>query len=361
MDLARQEIRFCTAADGARIAYARCGQGPPLVRAANYFSHLEHDWAALVWRHWHAEFSRDHTYYRYDRRGCGLSDREVEQSLEGFRADLEAVVDAAGLSRFPLLGMGFGGTIATSYAAHHPERVSQLVLYGAFARGRWKRNPTSRESAEIEMQLKLAEIGWGRDDPAFRQFFTTQFMPDANQEEMRSFTELQRASTSQELAVRHLRTIFDVDVTAAAREVRCPTLVLHAQGDLRVPFDEGRLLASLIPGARFVPLSGRNHFLQEREPAWAEFVAQLRAFLPAAAHPELAGFRELTARERDVLELISRGLDNAQIAATLELSKKTVRNHITAIFAKLEVDTRARAIVRAREAGFPHPAPASHS
>jgi pimeloyl-ACP methyl ester carboxylesterase/DNA-binding CsgD family transcriptional regulator len=355
MQAAGQQIFFATASDGVRIAYATAGKGTPLVKAANWFSHVELDWHCDVWRHWHAELGRGRAYVRYDRRGCGLSDWDVEQCFDGFYADIEAVVSSAGLDKFALLGVGHGGAVAVAYAARHPEKVSHLVLYGAFARGRLKRNPSPRQLEEIEMNLKLAEMGWGADDPAFHHFFATQFMPDATAEQLRAFIDLQRASTSPQFAVRHLRAVFDIDVAALAPQVRCPTLVAHGQGDLRIPFEEGRLLASLIPGARFVPLPSRNHFLQEQDPAWAQWQSELRAFLPgngaAVAH---APFTTLTARESDVLELIAQGLDNAQIAAWLELREKTVRNHITGIFSKLQVATRAQAIVRARDAGYAH-------
>jgi pimeloyl-ACP methyl ester carboxylesterase/DNA-binding CsgD family transcriptional regulator len=353
MAAAKQQIRFCTTRDGVRIAYAQAGDGPPLVRAANWFSHVEFDWTSPVCSHWHAELCRQHTYYRYDRRGCGLSDWDAKQSFDGYLSDLEAVVESAGLRRFPLFGMGHGGSVAVAYAARYPERVTHLLIYGSFARGRLKRNPTPQQDAEIEMQFKLAELGWGREDPAFRQFFTTQFMPDSTMEQARQYSELQRVSTSPEYALEHLHVVFEFDVTQAAANVRCPTLVLHAHGDMRNRFDEGRLLASLIPGARFVPLAGRNHFLQESEPAWGQFVAESRAFLPREGRERMDGaLAQLTIREAEVLELIARGLDNAQIAATLERSEKTVRNHITAIFAKLEVESRAQAIVRARDAGY---------
>jgi pimeloyl-ACP methyl ester carboxylesterase/DNA-binding CsgD family transcriptional regulator len=349
---AKQEILFSKTDDGVRIAYAASGEGPPLVKTATWFSHAQSDWLSPVWRHWHAEFARNHKYYRYDRRGCGLSDWDVEQSFDGFYADIESVIAAAGLNRFVLVGFGFGGAVATAYAARNPDKVSQLVLYGSFARGRRRRNPSARQLDEIAMNLKLAELGWGADDPSFLQFFTAQFMPDATADQMRAFAELQRVSTSPEFAVRHLNAVFDIDVTAVAPQVRCPTLVMHTEGDLRIPFEEGRLLASMIPNARFVPLAGRNHALLEQDPAWTQFVTELRAFLPASAPSPHAAFTELTTRESEVLELIAQGLDNAQIAAWLELSEKTVRNHITGIFAKLEIATRAQAIVRAREAGY---------
>jgi DNA-binding CsgD family transcriptional regulator len=195
----------------------------------------------------------------------------------------------------------------------------------------------------------MAEIGWNRESHAFREFFTTQFIPEATLEERRSWNEYERMTTSPANAARFMQTFDEIDVTDLAPRVACPTLVLHSRDDERVPFDEGRLVATLIPGARFVPLEGRNHMLLDREPAWQTWLEEVRAFLPGAAS---AAFRELTPRERGVLDLIARGLDNAQIAARLELSEKTVRNHITGIFTKLEVENRSQAIVLARDAGF---------
>jgi pimeloyl-ACP methyl ester carboxylesterase/DNA-binding CsgD family transcriptional regulator len=351
-----QQIRFCTSADGVRIAYAISGTGPPLVKVGTWMTHVELDWESSVWRPWLRELSRDHTFLRYDARGCGLSDREAADiSLEAWVRDLEAVADAAGIERFPLLALSQGGAIAIAYAARHPERVSHLVLHGAFYRGRLRRDPSPQEREDTEAQIKLAEIGWGRDDPAYRQFFTTQFIPDSTLEQQRWWNELQRATISPAYAARFMRVVSEMDVTELARHVRCPTLVTHSKSDMRIPFEEGRRLASLIPGARFVPVESRNHVLLEHEPAWGQWLALLREFLPAT--PGGTPFSGLTPREVELVELIAQGMDNAQIAARLELSDKTVRNHITSIFAKLEVDNRARAIVLAREAGFGKRAP----
>ena len=346
-----QQIRFCTSADGVRIAYATSGSGPPLVKVGTWMTHVELDWESSVWRPWLRELSRDHTFLRYDARGCGLSDREVaEISFEAWVRDLEAVADAAGMERFPLLGLSQGGAIAIAYAARHPERVSHLVLHGAFTRGRLRRDPSPQEREDIEAQFKLAEIGWGKDDPAYRQFFTTQFIPDSTLEQQRWWNELERATISPANAGRFMRAVSQMDVTELARRVSCPTLVTHSKSEARIPFEEGRLIASLIPGARFAPVDSRNHVLLEHEPAWAQWLQLVREFLPAI--PGGAPFSGLTPREAELVELIAQGLDNAQIAARLELSDKTVRNHITSIFAKLGVDNRARAIVLAREAGF---------
>jgi pimeloyl-ACP methyl ester carboxylesterase/DNA-binding CsgD family transcriptional regulator len=350
---ANQQIRFCASRDGTRIAHATIGEGPPLVKAANWLTHVELDWGSPVWGHWLAELARHHRLVRYDERGCGLSDRApADISFDGFVQDFEAVIDAVRLERFALLGISQGGAIAVAYAVRHPERVTHLVLYGAFARGRKVRARSPAEHEEAEMMVKLVELGWGREDPAFRQFFTAQLIPDGTLEQQRWLNELERRSASPETAGRIMRLFGEIDVMGLAPRIACPTLVLHSNGDCRVPFDEGRLLASLIPGARFVPLASRNHILLEAEPAWRQFVAELRAFLPRTAGARTEGFGELSAREDEVLELIAQGLDNAQIAAHLGLSEKTVRNHITVIFAKLQVENRAQAIVRARDAGY---------
>jgi len=348
----KQQIRFCTTSDGVRIAYATAGEGPPLVKVSNWLSHLEYDWESPVWRHWIAELSRDHTFLRYDERGCGLSDWDVpELSFEAWVRDLETVVDAAGVERFPLLGISQGASIAIAYTVRHPERVSHLILHGAYARGKLKRNLMPQQRKEAETMAELAELGWGKENPAFREFFTTQFIPDGTMEQHRWFNELERVSVSPENAARFIRIFDQIDVTGIAPKVCCPTLVLHPNRDARVPFDEGRLLASLIPGARFVPLESRNHILLESEPAWRLWLDEVFAFLPAESAGG-AAFAKLTPRERNLVELIAQGLDNAQMAARLALSEKTVKNHITSIFTKLEVENRSQAIVLAREAGF---------
>jgi pimeloyl-ACP methyl ester carboxylesterase/DNA-binding CsgD family transcriptional regulator len=351
-----QQIRFCTSRDGVRIAYAVMGNGPPLVRAAHWLTHIEFDAVSPVWRHWLAELSRNHRLVRYDGRGCGLSDWEAEDlSFAGWLRDLEAVVDAAGLDRFPLLGISRGGAIAVAYAARHPERVSRLVLYGAFARGAYVCTPSSDAVAEHEMQICLAELGWDRDNPASRQLFATLLQPDGTYEQHQSFAEMMRLATCARNAGALLREAARIDVRPQASQITCPTLVLHARCDARVPFDEGRLLAALIPGARFVPLEGRNHIIVDNEPAWHQVAAELHTFLADEGNVNSPLFEELlSARESQVLDLIAEGLANQEIAQRLFISEKTVRNHINSIFGKLSVSTRAQAIVLAREAGLGH-------
>jgi pimeloyl-ACP methyl ester carboxylesterase len=361
MTASEQQIRFCKAPDGARIAVATMGKGPPLVRATHWLSHVEFDGRSPVWAHWLRELSRENTYVRYDQRGCGLSDLAPPSvTFDAWVSDLETVVEALGLKRFSLLGMSQGGPVAIAYAVRHPERVSRLVLLGAYAQGRLRRTCTAQEREEADMLLQLIRVGWGRDNPAFRQLFTTLFIPQGTQEQQLWFNELERISATPENAAAIIETTYHIDVAAMAEAVQVPTLVFHARNDARVPFDEGKKLAASIPGARFVPLDSHNHVLLDTEPAWPQFLTELRAFLAAAdAQPgrlsqafDTAG---LTPSEREVLALVARGLDNSAIAAALGKSEKTVRNQVSSIFSKLGVRTRAEAIVGAREAGMSGP------
>ncbi|HET8943588.1 MAG TPA: alpha/beta fold hydrolase, partial [Dehalococcoidia bacterium] len=284
-----QEIRFCSAPDGVRLAYAVVGKGAPLVKAPNWLSHLEFEWRSPVWRHWLEELSRDNMFVRYDQRGCGLSDWDVaDLSWDAWVRDLETVVDVLGLERFPLLGISQGGSVAMAYAVRHPERVSHLILYGAYAQG-WRMRSKGREQIEEEEAVTtLMRSGWGRDNPAYRQIFASSFIPGANLEEMRWFDDLCRVSASPENAVHFREVAGRIDVTDLLPDIQVPTLVLHARGDLRVFFDQGRQLAAAIPGARFVPLDSENHILLENEPAWGKFLREVRAFLGVEAETTAA-------------------------------------------------------------------------
>jgi pimeloyl-ACP methyl ester carboxylesterase/DNA-binding CsgD family transcriptional regulator len=353
-----QQIRFAHSHDGVRLAWATSGSGPPLIKAATWLSHLEYDWESPVWSHLLAALSAQNTLVRYDERGCGLSDWMVQDlSFESWVRDLETVAGACGHARFGLLGISQGASIAVAYAARHPERVSHLVLHGGYARGRLVRSDTAAEREEGQTMAKLAELGWGRADPAFRQFFTTQFIPGGTPEQHQWFNELERISTSPTNAARFMHEFAHIDVRALLSQVRCPALVLHSRRDVRQPMEEGRLLAAGIEGARFVPIDSGNHLLLADEAGWPLWLDEVRRFqrglqhaVPADAMAAL--FARLTPRQRELLELIAQGRDNAQIAATLSLSEKTVRNHITSIFAKLEVETRAQAIVRVHDSGW---------
>jgi pimeloyl-ACP methyl ester carboxylesterase len=275
-----QEIQFCQTRDGVQLAYARTGNGPPLVKTGNWMTHLEFDFESPIWRHLYHELSRDHTLIRYDARGNGLSDRNVEEvSFERFVDDLEVVVDAAGLKRFALLGISQGCAVSIAYAVRHPERVTHLILFGGYAIGWAKRARSAAEKEQAAAMLTLMRLGWGQENPAFRQLFTSQFIPGGTKAQADWFNELQRISTSPEDAVRNLIANGDTDVSAMLAQVSTPTLVMHSRDDARVPFDLGRKLAAGIPGARFVPLPSGNHLILEDEPAFPRFLQEIRAFI----------------------------------------------------------------------------------
>lgn len=275
-----QEIKFCTTSDDVRIAYSSVGNGPPFVKAANWMNHLEYDWQSPVWNHLLHEFASDHQLIRYDERGTGLSDRNVDDlSLDAFVDDLSAVIDAVDIDRFPLFGISQGGPVAVAYASRHPEKVSHLILLGSFAAG-WKRAKLAADDLEKrQAQMTLIKQGWNSKNPAIRQLWTTLCIPEGNPEEARSFNELQQASVSPDNAARVFEAIGELDVNELLPKLNVPTLVLHARGDALVPFEEGRRLASLIPNSLFATLESNNHLLLEHEPAWPVFVSEVRKFL----------------------------------------------------------------------------------
>ena len=287
-DIPPQEIRFFTARDGVRIAYSTAGSGPPLVKAANWLNHLEFEWQSPIWRHWIPELTRTHTLIRYDERGNGLSDWNIQDfSYEAWVWDFDQLIEVLGLKRFALLGISQGGAVAVSYAVRHPERVSRMILYGAFARG-WSLRNVPDEIERRNALLTLVRLGWGKDNPAFRQLWTSLFIPDAPPQQMDWFNELQRVSTSPENAVQLLSAAGRINVVDLLPKVQCPVLVLHSAQDAAIPISEGRLLAARIPGARFVELPSRNHLVMGHEPAWEVFSREVRGFLKedAARHRE---------------------------------------------------------------------------
>lgn len=275
-----QQIRYCVSHDGVRVAYASSGAGPPLVKAANWLTHLDLEWSSPIWAHWLDGLAHHHRLVRYDERGSGLSDWDVPDfSFDAWVDDLELVVNATGLDRFPLLGVSQGGAVAIAYAVRHPERVSHLVLAGAYGRGRVARARTADELEEAELDLRLGRIGWRRDDPTYRQVFASQFLPDGTKALWDAFNELQRASTSTENVVRFLDVFAHIDVSSLAPRVRCPTLILHSRDDLRVPRGQAQHLAALIPNSELRFLRSRNHILTADEPAWPTFLAEIDRFL----------------------------------------------------------------------------------
>ena len=345
------ETRFCTAPDGVGLAYAIDGEGPPLVKASNWLSHLDYERESPVWRHWVRELSRGYTLIRADQRGCGLSDRDFDgtPNEDTYVDDLAAVVDAAGLERFALMGVSGGGPTAIQYAERNPDRVSRLVLYGTYARGRYRRTPGEAEASRLF--IDLIRVGWGGAVPAFRQVFSETYIPSAGEEEKRWYDELQTASSTGEMAARLWRSRTEVEISDIARRVTQPALVLHARHDRGVPHDEGRRLAALLPDACFVTLESDNHILQEDEPAWAVFLAEVRAFLGGDERAPVVDVHldELSARECEVLDLVAAGLSNEQIAERLVLSSRTVERHLSNVYVKLRLSGKsARAAAAAR-------------
>lgn len=347
-----RHVRFLRSFDGAEIAYAVAGSGPPVVLLPSWLTHLEYQWRSVAWQPWLEALSSRYTLIRYDPRGCGLSDRNIDDfSFEAWVRDFGCLVDALSLDRFSLIGTCQGGAVAIAYAGREPDRISNLVLYGTYARGRNRRSTIPLEPEKAKVMLEMLELGWGQEDHAFMRAFATQFQPEGGIEHLRSWCELQRQATSAANAVELSRVMFDLDVRESAARISCPTLVAHPARDAVVPLEEGRLLAQIIPNARFLQLDSPNHFMLGEEPAWVTFVEELYAFLPKPA-AEDGRFADLSMREREVLHFLARGLDNHQIGAHLDISEKTVRNHVSGIFAKLGVETRAQAIVAAREAGY---------
>jgi pimeloyl-ACP methyl ester carboxylesterase/DNA-binding CsgD family transcriptional regulator len=353
----RQRVRYLRTPDGVQLAWADLGSGPTLIKAANWLSELEDELESPVWGHW-IRFLGDHfRFLRWDERGCGLTDREVDDlSFDRFVGDVDAVAAAAGVEEpFTLLGISSGAAVCVSYAARHPERVSRMILYGGYARG-WAKRTDSESERQYRAMMELMRVGWGKENPVFRQVFTSRFIPGGSEAQIGWFNELCRRTSTGDMAARLLDARSTVDVVDLLGNIRTPTLVVHSREDEVCPISEARVLAGGIPGAQFVELDSRNHILLEDEPAWARFQDAVLDFAGLQASPAASGedpaFARLTVREREVLALMTRGLANADIGMSLSISEKTVRNHISNLFDKLGVWTRAQAIVFARDHGF---------
>ena len=277
----KQDIRYCRASDGVRLAYAQVGSGPPLLKSAHWLGHLEYDWELPIFRQFLLGLASRFALTRYDARGNGLSDWDVgELSLDAWVSDMETVADAAGLTRFPLLGFSQGCAVSIAFAARHPEQVSHLILYGGFATGANKNPNFSAADREKFAAMKtLMKLGWGADDPTFRQLFTASMIPEATKEQMDAFNEFQRLTASPECAVRYIETVSDFDVRHLLGSIKVPTLVMHVRDDPRVPVASSREIAAGIPGAHFVGLPGKNHILLEQDAAVPIFLKEVCEFL----------------------------------------------------------------------------------
>ncbi len=353
MSQTRQRIRFLRTTDGVQLAWAEAGSGPPLVKAANWITHLEFEWESPAWRHWMRFFSDHFRFIRYDERGCGMTDWNVEElSLERWTDDLEAVIGAAAPEGpVALLGISQGAAACIDYAVRHPERVSKIILYGGYAQG-FNHRGNAAAVREYRAIIEAVRVGWGKEIPAFRQLFTSRFLPEGTPEQLSWFNELCRRTTSPEMAARLMEARADLNVADLLGRVKAPTLVIHAREDNVVPVTAGRFLASAIPDAQFVELPGKNHILLEDEPAWSKFKDAVLDFLGVAGGDAHDAFAALSRREREVLALLSEGLPNAEIGVRLDISEKTVRNHISNLYDKLGVWTRSQAVIFARDHGF---------
>jgi pimeloyl-ACP methyl ester carboxylesterase/DNA-binding CsgD family transcriptional regulator len=348
----QQQVRFCRAADGVRIAYAVHGQGPALLISTCWLSHLQFDWESPVWRHFLTDLGEFATVVRFDERGHGLSDWDVtDHSLEARIGDLEAVADAAGLDRFALMAMAQGGPVAITYAARHVERVSQLLFYGSYSSAA---QGLTSDDLELEDTFgQLIKLGWARPDSTFRRVFTSLMIPDASEEQMRWLDDLQRVAVSASTAYLARQQRFAADADHLLPGLDVPTLILHSVGDRMNPFSYGRHLASSIANARLVPLESQNHIVLENETAWPVFIDEVRRFLGAADSDEGDGSHEqpveqvLSPRELEVLRLVATGQDNDEIAADLHLSTRTVERHLQNIYAKLGLQGRSARVAAA--------------
>ncbi len=355
-----QRIAFVRSKDNTNIAYALSGEGPPLVRAGTWLTHVHHDAESPIWAHWLRFLSARNTLVRYDPRGCGLSQTDVAGiGFDDWVDDLEAVVDRLGLGAFPLLGMSQGAAVAAEYAIRHPQRVSQLVLYAPLVTGwRGRSGEISRRWQSME-QLVLS--GWGEANMAFPAMFAHLFLPESPAEAKAWYAELQRKSASKEVASRFMRVLGELHLFSRLKQIAVPTLVIQIAREQAIDPQTVVGIAGEIAGSEFVSIDSSNHILLEHEPGWRQFMDAFSRHVPGAATPAPRGgagaasparLSRLSKRERQILGEIARGSNNRQIAQALFISEKTVRNHVTSIFDKLGVTSRAQAIVLSRESGF---------
>jgi pimeloyl-ACP methyl ester carboxylesterase/DNA-binding CsgD family transcriptional regulator len=338
---APQDVRFCRAPDGVRIAYAVHGTGPPLLVTTCWLSHLQHDWQSPVWHHFLRDIGRFATVIRYDERGHGLSDRDVhDHSLEARIGDMTAVADHAGFERFAVMAMSQGGPVAIRYAAEHLDRVTRMIFYGSYACA--MRDPTPEDLAMSDAINQIIKVGWERPTPEFRRVFTTLMIPGATEEQMSWLDELQRVAVTGETAYAARTQRVLADATDDLARVTVPALVLHSVEDRMNDFEHARTLATLLPDARLVPLESRNHIVLEDEPAWPVFVEEVGRFLGAdGVSPVPAPLDQvLSPRELEVLRMAADGLDNEAIADALTLSVRTVERHLQNVYAKLDLAGR---------------------
>lgn len=347
--MAADSLQYCTTTDQVRLATRALGQGPLIIKAANWLGNLQADATLRSSRHWIDHLTRTHTLQWYDARGCGLSDREADEvSLDAWVRDLEAVADASGQQRFVLLGISQGAAIAIRYAVRHPERVRGLVLYASFVRGAFHQGLSARTQAVFREMVRIAELGWGHDASSFRKLFSAHLLPAAPADVLDDYDALHRHSVSGSMAARYMQAFFELDARVDAPQVRCPTLVMHVAGDSLILPREGELVASLIPGARWVSVPGRNHLPLATDPGWPTLQREMSQFLATLDATEgMHAPPQLTQRQREVLALVAGGHSDKEIARALELSPRTVEMHVARALAALGARNRSEAVSRA--------------
>lgn len=336
-----------------RLATRCVGQGPLVIKAANWLGNVQADSQLRSTRHWFDELSAGHRLMWYDARGCGLSDREVDDvSLDAWVRDLEAVADASGDEPFMLLGISQGAAIAIRYAIRHPQRVRGLILYASFVRGVYHQGLSVKTQAVFTEMIRLAELGWGHDATPFRQLFSSHLLPDAPADVVSAYDNIHRHSVTGVMAARYMRTFYELDARVDAPLVRCPTLVMHVSGDSMILPREGELVASLIPGARWVLAPGRNHLPLATDPGWPVIRREMHRFLTEVEGQTQAQRPGLTARQLEVLQGVAQGLGDKEIARRLGLSPRTVEMHVAGAIRTLGARNRSEAVHRAERAGL---------
>lgn len=342
----RGQVRFCRAPDGVLIAYAVDGSGPPLLVNKVWISHLQYDREDPMLGHLLEALGRIATVVRYDERGYGLSDWDVEDlSLEARIGDLEAVAEAAGIEGYAVMGMGQGGQVAISHAARSPERVTRMVLNGTYAGV--TDDYRARFDDYFETLVQVVRYGWTLPDSRFRRVFTESMIPDGTEQQKRWVDDHQPRCTSRDTAIRAALARKEEDVIDLLAGLQVPTLVLHSRGNRMAPFEQGRLMASTIPNARFVALDSDNMIPIATEPAWPIWLDEVTRFLAPERsspprHVARPGMAEaLTGREVELLHLVAEGLTNDEIAERLTLSARTVERHLSNIYRKLGVSGRS--------------------
>ena len=354
-----QRIAFTLSADETQIAYALSGEGPPIVKAGTWLTHIQHDWDSPIWSHWFRLMSQKHTLVRYDPRGCGLSQRETADiSLERWVDDLEAVVDKLDLATFPLFGGSQGAAVAILYCLRHPERVSQLVLYAPLVTG-WSgsQNPKALRWSAME---NLVESGWGEENLAFSSMFSQLFIPGATPENVRWYANIQQKSTSKNSAKRIMKAMSEIRLFSRLEELNVPTLVVQVAGDQAISADSAKGIAAKIRNCQFESIDSDNDILLEDEPGWSEFSQVFQRHFPGIGELNSSWEEKvldidaskklalLSKRELEVLSKLALGLSNRDIAEQLFISEKTVRNHLSTIFSKLDVSSRSQALLLAQ-------------